>query len=114
MAFYTFDQNNSGGSFVEDDQVGITQRVIVEAESADYADYRAERIGLYFDGAGDCSCCGDRWYSASEYDRTDVPSIYDQDVSSGEYTPGKYHMPWTEVAAYIHYLDGSVVPVHVI
>lgn len=75
--FYTFRQNNSGGSFDRDDYVDIY--VIIEASSADKANSIAQSIGIYFDGVDkgqDCECCGDRWYSVSENDGTDIPEIY--------------------------------------
>jgi hypothetical protein len=59
--FYTFTQNNSGGSFIDEPKQGIGMYVIVEANSEAEATAKAESIGLYFDGEGDCSCCGDRW-----------------------------------------------------
>ena len=66
--FYVYRQNNSGGSFRPP-----AINVIVEAPSAAEADTIAEGLGLYFDGAGDCPCCGDRWYNASEvYDGFDT------------------------------------------
>ena len=73
--FYHYSQNNSGGSFDFDKEKGITHHVVIEAESASLADRRAESIGLYFDGEGDCPCCGNRWSEA--YEGTDVPSVYD-------------------------------------
>ena len=60
--FYRFRQNNSYGRFVFDKERGISTEVWVEADSTADAMARAEVIGLYFDGAGDCPCCGDRWY----------------------------------------------------
>ncbi|MFE4367966.1 MULTISPECIES: DUF7296 family protein [unclassified Streptomyces] len=60
MPFYEFHQNNSGGGFDYDEDNGISVYVIIEAGSADVANARAEKIGLYFDGEGDCPCCGDR------------------------------------------------------
>ena len=59
--FYTFKQNNSGGSFVIDDKVDVY--VVIEANSSTHANERAVDIGIYFDGCyrgRDCSCCGDR------------------------------------------------------
>lgn len=74
MAFYTFDQNDSGGSFD-----GPTH-VIVEADSADHANERAQDVaGIYFDGCDtgtDCSCCGDRWYRAHAHDGDNIPQLY--------------------------------------
>lgn len=108
--FYTFNQNNSGGSFDYDAERGISAVVIIEADSAEAANERAEQIGLYFDGDGDCECCGDRWYSVSgTYDSADVPSIYGTPLES--YEPsykwmGKY--PET----YVHYANGTVTGYH--
>lgn len=112
--FYQYSQNNSGGRFHEDASAGITHFVIIEAENIAHANSRAEEIGLYFDGSGDCECCGSRWSEKYEWDDFDdsdpVPSLYTVDVSSGIYVPDHY-IPWTKVEAYIHYLDGRVVPV---
>ena len=47
--FYTFSQNNSGGSFVTDSIRGIGEYVIIEALNSNDANDRAERIGLYFE-----------------------------------------------------------------
>lgn len=59
--FYVYRQNNSGGSFRPP-----AVDVIVEAPSAAEADTIAEGLGIYFDGAGDCPCCGVRWAVAEE------------------------------------------------
>lgn len=99
--FYCFRQNNSGGVFINDDDKGICEYVIIEAESGDDANERAEKIGLYFDGASygrDCSCCGDRWYRAYGKEGADTPMLYNDsiyDVIAGEYRKG----------AYIHYIE---------
>lgn len=78
--WYEFRQNNSGGSFDFDADRGISVHVIVQADDAEEANYRANRIGLYFDGCetgDDCECCGDRWYRQSYTDKGDpVPSEY--------------------------------------
>jgi hypothetical protein len=73
--WYSFRQNNSGGSFDYSESVGISVTVYVEANSVEDANFRAEDIGLYFDGAGDCSCCGDRWYSVDEYAMVDAAEV---------------------------------------
>ena len=75
--FYHYSQNNSGGSFDFDREKGITHHVVIEAENASLADRRAESIGLYFDGEGDCPCCGDRWCEAYG-EGTEEPSVYDR------------------------------------
>ena len=54
--FYHFRQNNSGGYWVG------PINVIVEANSPAEANEIASTVGpCYFDGDGDCSCCGNRW-----------------------------------------------------
>ena len=97
--FFTFSQNNSGGSFDHNSDAGIGYIVCVEAADADHANSRAKSIGLYFDGCADgidCPCCGDRWYPA--WGGGDpVPMKY------GEPLKGEWGIP-----AYIHYLDGRI------
>lgn len=75
--FYTFQQNNSGGSHHIDSDVDST--VIIEAINATEANRKAQDIGIYFDGCyngRDCSCCGDRWYEVDDCDGTDEPLWY--------------------------------------
>jgi hypothetical protein len=79
MPFYHYRQNNSYGAFDFTDK--LTANVVIEADSPDQADKRAEQIGLYFDGCSsgiDCPCCGDRWYRASgtSYDSYEFPAVY--------------------------------------
>lgn len=78
MKWFTYRQNNSGGSFHECTGIGVC--VIVEARDAEHADQRATEIGVYFDGVDDgldCPCCGDRWYRKYPYETgDDCPSIY--------------------------------------
>jgi hypothetical protein len=65
--FYEFTQNNTGGSFVTDFQV--CHRLLIEANSAEEANIKAESMGVYFNGVDegyDCPCCGDRWYGGNE------------------------------------------------
>lgn len=79
MKFYTYTQNNSGGSFDVDENVA--HYVIIEAENSDDADMIAEGVGVYFDGCSkgmDCECCGDRWYSAYR-EGSESPQIYGDD-----------------------------------
>lgn len=84
--WFTYRQNNSGGSFdhVPEDGIGIA--VFIEARNKAHANTRAERIGLYFNGCDtgrDCSCCGDRWSEA---------------YSEGTAQPEQYEEPWRAVA----------------
>jgi len=60
----------------------VDHYVIVEADTAEKANNRAEKIGIYFNGCEDnldCECCGDRWYE--QYDDTDgdpTPMVYER------------------------------------
>lgn len=74
MAFFYYRQNNSGGHFIVNDDVA--HYVIIEADTWRQANAKAEDIGLYFDGDGDCPTCGTRWDSAEYTKGSDVPSIY--------------------------------------
>lgn len=107
--FYTYRQNNSGGSFVYDKTKGISINVIVEANSKEEADNKAEQIGLYWNGVEegyDCGCCGDRW-SNFYIETKDTPQVWDQDVST-EYKTDYIWMKNKE-EVFIHYLDGRVI-----
>ncbi len=101
--FFHYSQNNSGGSFDFNRERGLTHHVVVEAFSAAHANERAESIGLYFDGAGDCPCCGDRWYEAWG-DGDAEPEVYGEPVA--QFKGHRWMDAGAEVA--VHRLDGSV------
>jgi hypothetical protein len=106
--FFTFNQNNSGGSFDYDEQSGITHYVIVEAYDLKHAMGRAEDIGIYFNGVDeglDCECCGDRWYEPYSDEGSNEPQVYDQHPSKKE-PSGFFKNGQKETA--IHYLDGRI------
>lgn len=108
--FYTFWQNNSGGSFCENKRTGIATFVIIEARDADHANERAEKIGLYFDGVNsgvDCPCCGDRWDKVGERDGTEQPTIYGKLVGYQRKNGGKVFIPRgpSKDNTFIHFLD---------
>ena len=70
MAFFVYQQHNTGGSWVT--TAALSKWVIIEAEDARQANSTAERIGMVFDGVEkgiDCACCGDRWYPARDDDQ---------------------------------------------
>lgn len=108
--FYNYDQNNSGGGFVYDDRAGIAQYVIIEAVTAREANLKAEEIGLYFDGAGDCSCCGDRWYSVDDGDGTEAPFMWDKSLQEYGNGPleGDYWSAPGDATVFVHYMDGRI------
>lgn len=110
MAFFHYRQNNSGGSFDVDSESGISVHVLIEAAGPDEANAKAQRIGLYFDGADDCPCCGDRWHPMSlPYDKGDSePRLYGNELFSDYKAERPYLAPQPE--GFVHYADGRVVP----
>lgn len=110
--FFDYRQNNSGGEFDVDEKAGISVTVIVEADNAEDADSRAKKIGLYFDGAGDCPCCGDRWYEAYG-DGDPVPSTYGEPIEIGApFAEKGFSMKWIQDGpeGYVHFKDGRIEP----
>ena len=104
MPFYTYNQNNSGGRYQLDEYSGIAEYVIIEANNAKQANAIATSIGIYFNGVeegNDCSCCGDRWYTAEEYDATEIPSIYSDPVETHKGMFSSY-------SSAVHYLNGEI------
>lgn len=101
--FYTFDQNNSGGFSKFNKYDGITEYVIVEANNENHANEIAESIGIYFDGEGDCKCCGNRWEKAGAWNARDYPEVYGDrvdDEQSDSILKGNN-------AICVHYLNGN-------
>jgi hypothetical protein len=113
--FYSFRQNNSGGHFEFNEKDGISVLVVVEADSVEQAESRAESIGVYFDGceAGiDCPCCGDRWYRLYDSDGTEAPCEYGNEdylifKDNFEEIDGYFSC---NPPAFVHYKDGRIVP----
>lgn len=103
MAFYTYNQNNSGGGFDVDE--AVAHYVIVEAENETMADEIAERVGIYFDGIErgiDCPCCGARWYGAWSGDSNDEPLIYGKKPEEHQDTWARAGEPY----CHVYYMDG--------
>lgn len=107
LNWYRFDQNNSGGSFVENDMV--CHNVLIQAANADAANAKAIEVGIYFNGCSDgrdCDCCGDRWHE------TNYP------LSIGDRSPPQYALEeyskwsWTDPVAILYYANGDKVTVH--
>jgi hypothetical protein len=108
--FYTFDQHNSGGKFINNDTLG--HYVIIEAVDMQDAIRRAEQVGIYFNGVAegiDCGCCGDRWTTPWEDDVAPTPMIYDTEVGDVYYVEFMYRVKQNVI---IYYYDGTkkVVP----
>lgn len=100
--FYIFDQNNSGGYWNK--ILGYV--VIIEAETPEKANEKAEEIGIYFDGVEndiDCECCGDRWCRVEDkYDEVEPEKLKDfvEEIKH-------YQKKW-ELTSNIYYADGRV------
>lgn len=100
--FYIFDQNKSGGYW--DKILGYV--VIIEAETPEKANEKAEEIGIYFDGVEndiDCVCCGDRWCRVEDkYDEVEPEKLKDfvEEI--------KHYQKKLELTSNIYYADGRV------
>lgn len=119
--WYEFSQNNSGGSFVVDENV--CHRLFIEANSAKEAEDKALGLGVYFDGCEiglDCSCCGDRWYRLWGDDDIKLPTTHQNwrtkektEINSIEELAQVYadEYGWTKPDARIFYADGRVTEI---
>ena len=83
LRLYLFRQNNSGGHFVSN--ADVDRHVFIEAHTYREANDLAEAVGIYFDGAGDCPCCGNRW--SSQWDESDGFT----EADAGGYKDGRIH-----------------------
>jgi len=95
LKWFHFSQNNSGGFFVENDDV--CEEVFIQAESAAAAIVKAE---TFCDNSDSCPCCGDRWsFYVNDDDGTPEPTIYGEPISS---------VTWTgfRKKAKLHFVDG--------
>lgn len=114
MAFYSYNQNNSGGSFDVDDKV--CHRIFIEAFNEAEADFKAEELGVYFNGVEDgrdCPCCGERWGGgyAVEFplDYDGRGTVFSDVVEYAQYLADEYG--WTTPDCRIYYADGRVLEV---
>ncbi len=96
--FFYFPQNNSHGAWRQDKNV--SEHVLIEALNQKEAINIAESIGCYFDGRGDCHCCGPRWYVP--FDKgTKTEQIYGKSAFL-------YQSRWMTEPVTIHYKDGTI------
>jgi hypothetical protein len=102
--FFTYRQNNSGGSWEINDKV--TLYVIIEAQTAEEADERAEKIGIEFETG--CPTCGYGWSRADHWESEKQPMIYDQCVEGGTYRCHFERQSDFPYPAYIYYYDRMV------
>lgn len=102
MKFYDFNQNNSGGYFIYNEEFGVGEVMIIEAENYEMANAKLNMIGDEVDGFHSyCSCCGERWSEKyDESDAEDFPHIYSNNLEKSE-------LPSWCKAIYIHYANGA-------
>lgn len=107
MSFYTYIQNKTGGVYSHNEN--LAKNVIIEAEDAYTANTFAKELGIYFDGDGDCTCCGKRW---TEFNITDAGTYYPE-IDSEEITyTYKPEFPEENILTVIVYFqDGRVLKI---
>lgn len=93
--WYTLDQNNSGGSWVRNDDVDYY--VSIEA----YSEQQAMDIFDSLDSGAEywCECCGERWYWSPEV--ADEPTYYGKRLLES-IDPTQ----WSKPAVVMHGLNG--------
>lgn len=98
MKWFEFSQNNSGGYFIDNDDVCET--VFIQARNAREAVNMAE---ILFEPYSEyCGCCGERWsYYVGDSDGTDTPMIYGESIY--EATAGMFREK-----CILRYADGRV------
>ena len=108
--FYLFDQNNSGGRYLDNEEDGIAKNICIEAINVDDAISRMREITYNYSDY--CTCCGERWSSwIDEEDGTDEPTK--QNIPLKEYIEKEVEavknggLDFNDNAA-IHYLDGKI------
>lgn len=98
LFWFGFQQNNSGGYYVEDEDV--CELVYIQAHTAREA---IEKALTFCDNSNSCECCGDRWsFYVSDSDGTDVPMLYGEPLETFE---SGYFLK----SAKLHKFDGTVV-----
>jgi hypothetical protein len=97
VKWFHFNQNNSGGKFVVNENV--CEDVLIQAANAEQAIAKAHRI---MDNSDSCPCCGDRWsFWVDDSDGTEEPEIYGEKLSE------KKRSLFRDEAR-LHHFDGRV------
>lgn len=97
LLWFHFNQNNSGGYFVENENV--CEDVYVQAHTAAEAIAKAE---TFMDNSDSCACCGDRWsFWMDDRDGTVVPMRYGEPAEAS--APDYFHCHYK-----LHFIDGHV------
>ena len=98
LKWYEYDQNNSGGYFIEDDMV--CEVVFIQAKNYQEANSISDQL---FGGRDSfCSCCGERWsHVYGEDEGYSEPHHYGDPVSECE--AGTFRKKYV-----LHYYDRTV------
>lgn len=98
LRWWHFNQNNSGGYFIDNDIV--SHDVFIQANNANEARDKAEVIFEPFSEY--CQCCGERWYVYCREDEgTELPSAYGEPVN--QISAGLFRKTYV-----LHHFDGRV------
>jgi hypothetical protein len=98
LKFYTFCQNNSGGYFIRNDEFGVDEYIIIEAQSFQEAWYKLEEIGKKVKDFWEfCPCCGSRWSDYDDEEGTEFPELYGKTISDNFEN------------CFIHYYNGKII-----
>lgn len=103
MKYYMWRQNNTGGSFVTNDD--LSRFVVIQADSYADAEEKAFSFGIYYDGVDsgyDCACCGDRWHEGDFLVELDEGDSIEDCLQRHE---DEY--PWHGTVTIFHLADGS-------
>lgn len=86
---------------------GISRFVVIEGESAFYANHKAARLGMHTGVDG----IGDSWYSVSTKDGHETPSILGFEIDL--YASFDTTLPTTKLMdgpeGYVHFIGGEVI-----
>lgn len=96
MAFFRYGQNNSGGGYHIDDNIG--HAVWIEATDHNEANDKASSLGLF--SLSYCECCGERFYSCWQYDAEEAWSAQESD--------SWHRNRYGQTVTVIHFADGKV------
>ena len=86
LKWFNFNQNNSGGYYIENDEVGSD--VYIQAVDAKTANHKAEHV--FSDHSKYCDCCGERWsYYIDDDDGYEIPTKYGKSIEEDSPRFGK-------------------------
>lgn len=101
--FVTLIQNNSGGYFIDDEEKGICEYIIIEVDNDNEFINKLNIIANSINGFYDyCTCCGKRWYiDEDSIEFNNEPLIDDENV---------YHVKKSSFRkkCFIHFKNGNI------